>query len=585
MVNPEGELKMETNGTRGRMTRTLMILLAVIALVAAACTGESTTVDTAAEESTTVDTAENTADDPAESDDSGASDSEPAGEETEEDPDDAESTDPGTAEDSDDSNADDQDADTAEQPPAEDAGVFIEDPFGGIFADFQASFDRGTDPFSSVDALCAEHPAADGRIDSMPGITADTISVHHARNKLEDAAAIGFGIEVGDTAGMFQALIEEINACGGIRGRQLVLTESSFSPLGDTLAETTASCLAATEDENAVVTMNSSGLQGAALLCWTEEHESVLITTQTVPDEFVVRSDGRLINIVLTGERSARTLVSVADEAGELEGRTIGVVWPDTPGLPEQAQAGILDSLAGLGYEVAVAQEIGCGGGSSCSDGIPEAVGEMASAGVDAVFAPLNILSLPGLVSEMVTQGFAPGDVTFFQSNLNSQEGDLVSSKVAAFGGADAAALYNDAFIVTSSFTSLWQDDDGFLPRFNETCLEVYEARSGVSHDYFTADGNTAAGMVATVCTEVRLMARLLYHAGANPTPESIVESIANIGPVDLNNMVPGAVYGTGGTPLAVQIQRFSYPCALPEAFDDNDTCMISSGEFFPVAE
>ena len=185
----------------------------------------------------------------------------------------------------------------------------------------------------------------------------------------------------------------------------------------------------------------------------------------------------------------------------------------------------------------------------------------------------------------MVTQGFEPGDVTFFQSNLNSQEGDLVSSKVVAFGGEAAGELYNGAFIVTSSYTSLWQNTDGFIPPFNEMCLETYEANGGTAHDYFASDSNTPSGMVATVCTQTRIMARILYNAGDNPTPESIEAAIANLGPVDLNSMIPGSVDGASGAPDAVQIQRYSYPCELPNSYDDNLTCMVSSGEYFDAID
>ena len=66
---------------------------------------------------------------------------------------------------------------------------------------------------------------------------------------------------------------------------------------------------------------------------------------------------------------------------GALDGKTIGVVWPDTPGLPETVQAGILDVLDTAGYEVAVAEQIGCGGATTCRGGNDIAVERMLEEG------------------------------------------------------------------------------------------------------------------------------------------------------------------------------------------------------------
>ena len=63
---------------------------------------------------------------------------------------------------------------------------------------------------------------------------------------------------------------------------------SLFGPT--TQEERNAACLQAVDDFNAVFILNSSGFQGAATLCIVEENETIFISTQGQPDEFMDRS-------------------------------------------------------------------------------------------------------------------------------------------------------------------------------------------------------------------------------------------------------------------------------------------------------
>ncbi len=331
-------------------------------------------------------------------------------------------------------------------------GEIYEDPRGGVFADFQTGFDR-SHPFGGLDAFCTPHDAAADLQDTEPGITADTIEIHQIRQQLENLIEIGFGIDVGDVNLMFDTFTDVINEdCGGIRGRQISMTESSYDPLNPDVEQARISnCITATEDNQAAVVLNSTGFQGTATLCVAEEHNTPLLTTQGLSDEFMTRGDGKLLTLDFSLNESLRFMVERLDAEGELEGKTIAVIGADVPGQPEAVEAGLVGTLEELGYEVAVNSVIGCGGSTTCTDGLSESVADLKDAGVDAVFPTLSVTSLPGFVSEMVTQGFAPGDVQFYNSNFASQAGDLVTSKVAAFGGEAAGALYDGAIIVDAA--------------------------------------------------------------------------------------------------------------------------------------
>ena len=447
----------------------------------------------------------------------------------------------------------------------------------------RAGFDR-SHPFGGLEAFCSPHDAAADLQDTEPGITADTIEIHQIRQQLENLIDIGFGIDVGDVNLMFDTFTDVINEdCDGIRGRQISMTESSYDPLNSDVEQARISnCITATEDNQAAVVLNSTGFQGTATLCVAEEHNTPLLTTQGLSDEFMTRGDGKLLTLDFSLNESLRFMVERLDAEGELEGKTIAVIGADVPGQPEAVEAGLVGTLEELGYDVAVNSLIGCGGTTTCTEGLSESVADLKDAGVDAVFPTLSVTSLPGFVSEMVTQGFAPGDVQFYNSNFASQAGDLVTSKVAAFGGEAAGALYDGAIIVDAAAAGNFRLEGATVPAFNQLCLDVYAERTGVEYDWFQEEGNTPAGMVANVCSLMRMAARAIYDAGDNPTRDDIAAALAGLGAVDTNNMIPASI-GDGKYTLADAVQTMSWtsPCAIEgAAFDENDTCIVMDDNY-----
>jgi hypothetical protein len=521
----------------------VLAVLAVTALLAIGCSGES-------DDAATEDTAETSATTSA-PDDTGADTGETA-------------TDTGSTSDTGDTGG----------------GETWDDPRGGIFADFQSEFDR-SHPFQSLDSFCTPHEAAASPEATEPGIEADTIQVHQIRQQLENLIDIGFGVDVGDPTLMFDTYVNAINEeCGGIRGRTLELGTTEYDPLSPDIEQATgAACVTATEDENAAFIMSSTGLQGTATLCIAEEHNTPYIGTIGLESGFVERAGGKLVSFDFTQDDALRYLVERIDATGDLEGKTIGVIGADTPGQPDAVQAGLVDVLEDLGHEVAVYDTIGCSGQTQCTEGVSESVGDLKDAGVDVLFPTLNILSLPGYVAEMVTQGFSPGDVQFYTSNFNTQSGDLVSSKVAAFGGEAAGALYNGAIVVDSAATSNFRSDPEWpVPAFNQLCIDTYAENGGEPFEY----GGTVEGMLSVVCAEVRVMARAIYDAGDNPTRDSIGEALAALGPVDGNHMIPMS-FGPDkyAAADAAQTGTWTFPCQIPDgAYDENDTCMVSNSDY-----
>ncbi|NNE72514.1 MAG: hypothetical protein HKN26_02520, partial [Acidimicrobiales bacterium] len=221
---------------------------------------------------------------------------------------------------------------------------------------------------------------------------------------------------------------------------------------------------------------------------------------------------------------------------------------------------------------------------TTCADGLQGVVSNLLDENVDAVFPMLNLLSLPGFVGEMAVQGYEPGAVQFFNSGFNSQAGDLVSSKVAANGGADAAALYNGTFLVDVSDGGYFNTEGAVITPFQELCADVYEARSGIRHDLFDPTQNSPANMNTIVCGFVRAIARAIYDAGDNPSRGDIYDAFSELGSIDTVNMLPTAFTpGRQAGATAFQTMTWTSPCAFgsDKAFDVADTCVVPNGDWF----
>ena len=471
---------------------------------------------------------------------------------------------------------------------AEAAGPNIyEDPRGGVFAEFQQGFDRGDHPFMQIDHFCVPHEPAADRVDTDDGISADSIKVGHIRSRLEDLTGIGFAVPVGDPKEMFEVFIDYINEeCGGIRGRMLDLGYVEAEVLfNDVDASRNAACLAMTEDFNAVIVMNSTGFQGTANLCLVEEQETIFISTQGLPEEFMNRGNDLLVSLSPTLEENLRFMVSDLLARGELEGMTLGVAAPNTPGQVEAVEEGLVNPLREAGFDV-VFDVIDCGGGTVCFGGVPESVTNMVDAGVDGFFNVLNVVSAPGYIAEMANQGFQPGDVRFFASDFNSQSSELVSGQIA--NNVDAGRIYNGATIIDFRTTGEYRDPDFEPNPMAANCNQLYSdhSPSGAGHDWRTL-GDSAYGMVGSVCGIVRIMARALYDAGDNPTIADLREALVNLGPVDNNAMSPASIRpGKTQTADVIQTLDFTFPCdqSLPfERPSGDPVCITGRYDFRPA--
>ena len=462
---------------------------------------------------------------------------------------------------------------------------FYDDPRGGVFAEFQRGFDRDH-PFGSLEAFCLPHERpAEALAATDAGIGAESITLVHMRSLVEELVDLGLGVDVGDPTDMFDTLTRIVNdRCGGVNGRRIDLRLVEVTVLGlgggdiDTLRN--AACIEATEDYDGVIVMNTTSFAGTAQLCITEEHDSVLIGHEPQTAEYMRRGGGRLLTTSTTLEEILTALARYAVEVGALAGRRVGVVAPNTPGEAEAVEASLVEVLRSAGVDVAAFDVLDCGGTSVCTGGMAESAQRMWDEGVDVLFPMLNPVSLPGYISEMTAQGFAPGDVQFFNSDFNNQGNEVVTDLIATFGGAAAVELYDGAVLLVTNDQGRFRDTDWVPGPFGQMCMREYRENSPGGEDYDPRDPaeTNKYGMLALVCSVYRVALRGLYDAGPNPRRADIVSALENLGPVDLTFGLPGSLapgkWTMGDALLPV---TFRHPCPFEGLGTANDTCLVPS--------
>jgi len=378
-------------------------------------------------------------------------------------------------------------------------------------------------------------------------------------------------------------LQEYKNASGGKFNYQIVEVNSQ-SPTLD--ADRRAACIKATEDLKAPIVVNSTGFAGTGLECLTIEHDTIFITSTSGTTQTTIDSKGRMTSLAPTLSEYTKFLGDDLVKQGVLAGKRIAVVYPDTPGYPEAIKEGLIASLKKANLNIVQEDQIGCKGGSSCTDGTPASVDKLLSNKVDVLFPALNVVSLPGYVKEMATKGIKPGQIQMYQSNYNSQAGDLVASKVVDFGGAEAAALYNGTIAIDPTPTGEFRAAGFQKSEFNAMCEKIYNENNkvGEKFDITVETENSQAGAVASACQFARLAARIVYLAGDNPTKADLLKAKENIGPVDSTGQQPGTFKPgkVSGWDLQYTL-KWNAPCPGTKSPDKVKSCFTVASAGRPI--
>ena len=394
---------------------------------------------------------------------------------------------------------------------------------------------------------------------------AEPIKVAFVYPDLSQLKGTGFVIDAGDTAAQAEAYVDALNDRGGINGRPIELSLHSYDVLAsDLLAAQRAACLAATEDEKAMVVLAPS-IFDDPILCVTRQHKTPLIVQNGTSTELVNSSDGRLFSTNFTWEHAFRSAVQAFGE--RLKGKTIGIVRLDEAGLADDVANGLTKPLKAKGMEIAEEVVLPGLGGSETTAAIPTAIERLRNAGVDALFIGTNSYVTSIFLAQAAQAGYEP---TYLATDFAEASTNLLArlSPPGAMTGAQGV-----------SWRSTGDAEVGQAPAaFDEQCMQTYVARSGTSAPPYGDDEYNA---VVATCALFNLFDLAATAAGSNLNQKSFVRSLSRLRDFDLG----------GGTSGSFGPKRFDAPNTIRDLkIDESCTapggrgkpCWVPAGDFVP---
>jgi ABC-type branched-subunit amino acid transport system substrate-binding protein len=317
-----------------------------------------------------------------------------------------------------------------------------------------------------------------GPTGTVPGVTDDVVRISTLIPDLAPLVDAGLAPDYGDFTQNLQVFADEVNDAGGIGGRRLEMHYNLF-PAGATPTDQQASCLAAAQDDDAFVVISTGGTADETLLCVTEQNQRIaLVMAGAYVPSIYDRSQGRLFTNGISVGRLMRNMVAMLDDAGELEGRTIGLIRPDAARDGEAADA-LRAALEDAGHQLAEDVALPCANNRCEQNDV--GARRLANAGVDALFSFLGAVTYPAFVGEAEAQGFDP---QWFSSDFENQ----VFATTAQFMAGVAQAY--DGAIGTTAGLDTFDPDGPFVDcnaRFTEATGIEYEFRT----DPWQAVGNS----------------------------------------------------------------------------------------------
>jgi hypothetical protein len=148
-----------------------------------------------------------------------------------------------------------------------------------------------------------------------PGVTDDAVKIGVTYVDAESLRKSGIELDLGDFEAAYNAVVDDINADGGINGRKLELVFAPISPADPSATE--AQCTRLTEDEH--VFLVTGFFLGDAVMCPLELHDTAVVGGSPSP-ELLARAHAPWTT-ALADTDFPTTVVRDLDEAGLLDGK------------------------------------------------------------------------------------------------------------------------------------------------------------------------------------------------------------------------------------------------------------------------
>ena len=473
-----------------------MVVVAALALVAAACGG----ADEADDEVSTPDTGSASTEVDSSSGDSSSSDSTSS---------DRSDTDSSVEETDTPSDGDSEPTESASEP-AESASA-TEQPTGE--ADEAVAVDEPSEEAAAPLGWSGLAPnmAADAPLTaSWKGVTEDTITIGVSMLNFQLLQEMGLtAAGWGDQQGVFQALVDDLNANGGILGRNVVAVYDYYNPIDAADAERACTVLTQDNEVFAAVLGFVGPLAGTADPCFVGTNNTPLVGGEQTLDE-MAQATAPWFNVEPSTEDHTSNLLDLLVQTGRADGAKVFVV-------SHQASTGdeplVLDGLGARGIEVVGTAVLDANDGDTAAqDQLMQVISERIRAdGADTVMingnpaATIRGLGLNGLLDS----------VTIWSNNaagLNNL-GETFDHEWAR------GAIASDG----PSELDIWNDD------VFQDCVRVVN-EAGIGADLrptadLADDDENWFNPTRRYCGHLSLFAQIAAAAGPDLTPETFEQA------------------------------------------------------------
>lgn len=374
---------------------------------------------------------------------------------------------------------------------------------------------------------CTSDPDEAGGTSSARGITDDTIRIGVIGADFGALTQVGLAPDLGDQEATFPALVEEINANGGIAGRQvdlrLALVDATSGP-----GAGQAACLEMTQEFEAFAVIVAPAVPREVARCTAVTNETLTISATGLDEALYEEARGLLFSAgtdtSMSTDRQYEGWAQIMHDEGLLDGRTIGVVTSDSsPEFVAAAEEALVPTLEELGHEVAVVSVLPCPELDQDCDQHEGAVQQMKDAGVDFVFMAAANLAGPAFVQAAQNLQFTP------QWAAN---GNQVTDTVSSFF--ESVKDSWDGAIGTSTVFALPAD----ITDAATECNEVVAARSDEQYE----PGSDAFGFTASSCLLLRVLVDAAAEVDGDLDQAAMVGAIEGLGEIELNAGPPGTL-------------------------------------------
>jgi hypothetical protein len=364
--------------------------------------------------------------------------------------------------------------------------------------------------------------------DSFRGVTAESIKLGVVLVNYECIADF-IDFARGDQEGVYQALIDDINANGGVLGRTIEPVYSEYCPIGST--EALASCVELTEDEEVFAVIGVFiDFSGDAQLCLTRDHETIHIGHELEQAWMDESPPGLLLTNDITAEKVFEVLMDVLVAEGTLDGRTVAVLA--SASTSARAESAIIPRLEEEGIDQGSFAVLDIAGEDTSAaqaqlDGFVE---RWRGEGVDTVIISGQEVGARQFVEKIKTEFPDMLLIADAPSGILVEGRDFVAQGI-------SPNPYEGTLAVEPSLTG----DEQFEEAGSQECVAIYEEATGEtvlppSQFEINEDGKREEVYVVVrdACGELSVFQQIAEKAGADLTNDSWTEAVHTFGEITL---------------------------------------------------